>query len=310
MADFSKPVTTDSYANVLTYLKATTSDLALGLDPATTTPTNVPTNAVRWTSAANKWQKWNGTAWVDLSSLYAINISGNAATATSATSATSATTATNLAGGVAGAIHYQSAAGASAFSAAGTAGQVLLSGGAAAPTWGTLGLGAGGTGATTQIGALQALGAIASQTLAKSAAYTVVAADRGDVLLCTGTWSLSLTAASTLANGFSFGVVNIGTGVITIDPNASETVDGVTTKALAPGQSCILITDGTEWRTVGLSGGGAKGGGSDDVFYENAQNVASNYTITSGKNAMSAGPITVNTGVTVTIPTGSVWTIV
>jgi hypothetical protein len=48
---------------------------------------NVPTNTVRWTSASNKWQKYNGSTWVDLSALYAINISGNAATATSATSA-------------------------------------------------------------------------------------------------------------------------------------------------------------------------------------------------------------------------------
>lgn len=79
MADFSKPVTTDAYANVLTYLKATTSDLALGLDPATTTPTNVPTNSVRWNSASNKWQKYNGSTWADLAASYAINISGTAA---------------------------------------------------------------------------------------------------------------------------------------------------------------------------------------------------------------------------------------
>jgi len=79
MADFSKPVSTDTYANVLSYLKATTSDLALGLDPATTSPTNVPTNAVRWSSVSAKWQKWNGTTWNDLASSYAINISGTAA---------------------------------------------------------------------------------------------------------------------------------------------------------------------------------------------------------------------------------------
>ena len=310
MADFSKPVSTDSYTNVLAYLKAVMSDLALGLDPANTSPTNQPTNSIRWTSASNKWQKWNGTAWVDLAATYAISISGNAATATSATSATSATTATNVAGGVAGAVPYQTGAGATGFSAAGTAGQALLSGGSGAPTFGTLGLAAGGTGATTQIGALQALGAIASATVAKSAAYTVVAADRGDVLLCTGTWTLSLTGASTLANGFSIGVVNVSTGTITIDPSGSETVDGLTTKPLLPGQSCILITDGTAWRTVGLSGGGASGGGSDQVFYENSNTVTTNYTISTGKNAVSAGPITINTGVTVTVPDGSVWSIV
>jgi hypothetical protein len=60
----------------------------------------------------------------------------------------------------------------------------------------------------------------------------------------------------------------------------------------------------------GSIGGGATGGGSDAVFVENDQTVTQNYTITTGKNAMSAGPITVNNGVTVTIPNGSVWSIV
>ena len=57
-------------------------------------------------------------------------------------------------------------------------------------------------------------------------------------------------------------------------------------------------------------GGGATGGGTNDVFYENAIHVTANYTITSGKNAMSAGPITVDSGVTVTVPSGSTWSIV
>jgi hypothetical protein len=49
--------------------------------------------------------------------------------------ATTATTATNLAAGVAGAVHYQTGAGASGFSASGTSGQVLTSNGTTAPTW-------------------------------------------------------------------------------------------------------------------------------------------------------------------------------
>ena len=65
--------------------------------------------------------------------------------------------------------------------------------------------------------------------------------------------------------------------------------------------------NGTSWGSVG---GGATGGGSDEVFFENGQTVTSNYTITNGKNAMSAGPITINSGVTVTIGSGEVWTIV
>jgi hypothetical protein len=67
--------------------------------------------------------------------------------------------------------------------------------------------------------------------------------------------------------------------------------------------------NGTAWGAIG-GGGGAEGSGANAVFYENDQEVTGNYTITTNKNALSAGPITINPGVTVTIPTGSVWTIV
>lgn len=65
--------------------------------------------------------------------------------------------------------------------------------------------------------------------------------------------------------------------------------------------------DGTEWTNVGS---GAVGGGSDNVFFQNDQTVTTSYSIPSGKNAMSAGPITINSGITVTIPAGSVWSII
>ena len=60
----------------------------------------------------------------------------------------------------------------------------------------------------------------------------------------------------------------------------------------------------------GSLGGGATGGGSDQIFNLNGQTVTADYSIPSGKNATSAGPISIDTGVTVTIPTGSVWVIV
>lgn len=82
MADHSKPVLTSAYADFVTELDGRFDDLAVGLDPAVTTATNVPTNSVRWSSAAAKWQKYNGSTWADLTALYAINISGNAATTT------------------------------------------------------------------------------------------------------------------------------------------------------------------------------------------------------------------------------------
>nr|BAR30142.1 T7-like tail fiber [uncultured Mediterranean phage uvMED] len=68
-----------------------------------------------------------------------------------------------------------------------------------------------------------------------------------------------------------------------------------------------LYGDGSN--LTGVSAG-ATGGGSDEVFYENGQTVTTSYSITSNKNAMSAGPLSINSGAVVTVPSGSVWTIV
>lgn len=54
----------------------------------------------------------------------------------------------------------------------------------------------------------------------------------------------------------------------------------------------------------------ARGGGTNQIFHENEQVVINNYEITTGNNALSAGPITIDGGVVVTIPAGSTWTIV
>ena len=72
----------------------------------------------------------------------------------------------------------------------------------------------------------------------------------------------------------------------------------------------ISATSGSITLDGATVGGVATGGGSDQIFYENGQTVTTNYTITNGKNAMSAGPITINTGVTVTVGTGETWTVV
>ena len=56
--------------------------------------------------------------------------------------------------------------------------------------------------------------------------------------------------------------------------------------------------------------GGATGGGSDKIFHNNDQTVTTSYSIPTGQNSMTAGPISINSGVTVTVPSGSEWTIV
>lgn len=87
--------------------------------------------------------------------------------------------------------------------------------------------------------------------VAKSANYTAVAGDMGSVFSCTSTITLSLTAAATLTNDWFAYVRNDGTGVITIDPNGSETIDGLTTITLGPGNACLIVCDGTGFKTIG-----------------------------------------------------------
>jgi hypothetical protein len=79
----------------------------------------------------------------------------------------------------------------------------------------------------------------------KSSAYTLAVSDYGRTLLLSGTWTLSVTAVATLADGWHVELINTGAGVITIDPNASETIDGATTMVLTPGERCRIRCSGS-----------------------------------------------------------------
>lgn len=74
------------------------------------------------------------------------------------------------------------------------------------------------------------------------------------------------------------------------------------------GQALVVNTGATavEWG----DGGGATGGGTDKIFYNNGQTVTTAYTVPSGENAMSAGPVSVNSGINVTLTGTSEWVIV
>lgn len=118
-----------------------------------------------------------------------------------------------------------------------------------------------------------------------SPSFTGTATFAGDVLL-SGTGQLDLPAGTTAQRSGS-----PNSGMIRFNTTLS-TFEGY---------------NGTAWGSIG---GGATGGGSDDVFYENGQTVGTSYTLTTNKNAVSAGPITINSGVTVTVPSGQSWVIV
>lgn len=110
-----------------------------------------------------------------------------------------------------------------------------------------------GTDSTNKGAIAGLLGALLNGKVDKSGAYTVVAADRGKVINATGTWTLSLTAAATLGDGFTFAIRNVGTGAITIDPNLSEQIAGATTYVIGGGEFVIVYCDGAAFSFVGGS---------------------------------------------------------
>jgi len=141
-----------------------------------------------------------------------------------------------------------------------------------------------------------------------------------------GTANINLPGVNTSGNQDTSGTAAIATTVTVADESSDTTCFPLFATAatgnLAPKSGSNLAfnsSNGTLTATAfsgdgsaltGISAGGATGGGSDEVFYENDQAVTTNYTITNGKNAMAAGPITINSGVTVTVGSGETLTIV
>ena len=140
-----------------------------------------------------------------------------------------------------------------------------------------------------------------------------------------GTANINLPGVNTSGNQDTSGTAAIATTVTVADESSDTTCFPLFATAatgnLAPKSGSNLAfnsSNGTLTATAfsgdgsaltGISAG-ATGGGSDEIFYENGQNVTTDYTITNGKNAMSAGPITIDSGVTVTVGAGETLTIV
>jgi hypothetical protein len=91
-------------------------------------------------------------------------------------------------------------------------------------------------------------------SVAKSADYTVVAADFGKTFLLSGSHTLTLTAPATLADGFKCKIRNTSTGVWTLSP-ASGNVNGLSTFKMYPGESWELTCDGSNFYLIGVGTG-------------------------------------------------------
>jgi len=127
-------------------------------------------------------------------------------------------------------------------------------------------------------------------------------------------------ASAAAAAGIVVGEVNAGNtnAVLKTSSTGSMAVPAGTTaqRDVAPvygaqrANSTLNIQEwwnGTAWVAMG---GGATGGQGNTVFHENDQHVTADYTIPVGKNAVTAGPIIIDDGATVTISNGCSWTIV
>ena len=139
-----------------------------------------------------------------------------------------------------------------------------------------------------------------------------------------------LTIAGTIAlTGDQIQVAEGGTGSTTAAAAkvALEVVTGATGSALIPAgteaqrdgspsagffrfNSDVAKFEGYNGTAWGSVGGGATGGGADEVFVQNGQNVTTDYTIPGTKNAMSTGPITIDSGVTVTVSSGARYVVI
>ena len=106
--------------------------------------------------------------------------------------------------------------------------------------------------AGTQAGAQAAMGAIlGAGSTTKTASYTVDFTDRGKVIACDGSFTVTLPDAGVVGSGFAVAIANYGGGTITVDPFSAQTIDGAGTKTLSANTMMVACAVAGEWLSVG-----------------------------------------------------------
>jgi len=104
------------------------------------------------------------------------------------------------------------------------------------------------------------------------------------------------TSLSGILNGSTLALQTGGLNAVNIDASQNVTI----AKLVLP--TGLKFTDGTTQTTAAYMG-------ANNCLFENNMTITANYSITAGRSASSVGPITINSGVTVTVPSGSNWVI-
>lgn len=147
---------------------------------------------------------------------------------------------------------------------------------------------------------------VAATTVVAITGGTINGTSIGATTASTGRFStLEVTGTSTFTGLGSFN----GTGAVKVPVGTTVQRPSPVTGQIRYNSTNNLY-EGYGASAWGSLGGGATGGGGNQVFFENDQIVTVDYTIPSTKNAMTAGPVTIDTGITVTVDTGSTWTVV
>jgi len=130
--------------------------------------------------------------------------------------------------------------------------------------------------------------------------------------LATANLGLAPTASPSFTGTATFAgdVLLSGTGQLDLPTGTTAERSGSPNSGMIRFNTTLTQFEGYNGTAWGAIGGGATGGGSDRIFNENGQTVTTNYTLTTSTNAVTAGPITINSGVTVTVPSGQSWVIV
>jgi hypothetical protein len=89
-------------------------------------------------------------------------------------------------------------------------------------------------------------------TLARSSNTVLDISDVGKTIRATGNFTQTLDAAATLGDGWWVRYINEGSSKQTIDPNGAETIDGASSVDLWPGDSAVIVCNGTNFKTFGL----------------------------------------------------------